>query len=105
MQNEEISFQGRRDKIDELLGDLSNIEGITDVAVKSVSSVPTGILGREPLNQFEIADIVISITTNLVSAMLYDQLRQKINELAKNRGFIQKQNRANKQQRKFEDDF
>ena len=105
MQNEEISFQGRRDKIDELLGDLSTIEEITDLEVKSVSGVSSGILGREPLNQFEIADIVLSITVNLASSALYDLLRQKINERARKRGFIRKQIETNQQKRKFEDGF
>lgn len=105
MHNEEISFQGRRDKIDELFGDLSTIEEITDVEVKSVSSATSSVLGREPLNQFEMADIVIGITINLASSALYDLLRHKITERAKKRGFIQKYSEISKQQRKIEDDF
>jgi hypothetical protein len=104
MSREEISFQGRLDKIDELLLDLSSIEEITDVKLESVASVNSEILGREPLNQFEVADIIISITINLASSVLYDLLRQKINDRAKKKGFTRKYNEIAKQQRRMESD-
>jgi hypothetical protein len=105
MYNEEFSFHGRRDKVEELLADLATIQEISDIELRSVSSVNTGILGREPLKQLEVADVVIGIAINLASSVLYDLICKKIDERAKKSGFIRKYREINEQQRKNNDCF
>lgn len=102
--SEEISFQGRRDQVDELMLDLSSIEEITDVKLESVSIVNSGVLGRESLNQFELSDILISFTINLASSVLYDLIRQKISERAKKKGFTKQYNKLSNQQHRIKGD-
>jgi hypothetical protein len=105
MYNEEFSFHGRRDKVEELLADLATIQEISDIELRSVSSVNTGILGREPLKQLEVADVVIGIAINLASSVLYNLICKKIDERAKKSGFIRKYREINEQQRKNNDCF
>ncbi len=104
MYQEKIDFEGRRDQIDELLHDLSSIEELIDVKLESVSNVNAGILERKPLNQHELAEIVIGITINVASSALYDLIRKKINERAKKEGFTRKYKGIAKEQRKIRSD-
>jgi hypothetical protein len=89
MQHEEVIFQGSRSNINELLIALGSVEEVSSAQVLSIESAAV-FLGREPLNQSELVDILVNITVNLVSAAIYDQVRQKIDTQAKKKGFNRK---------------
>jgi hypothetical protein len=90
MQYEEITFQGSRSEIDGLLLALSSIEEISSAETLSITGSVSDFLGRNPLNQTELVDVVVNIAINLVSSVIYDQVRQKIDEQAKKKGFKRK---------------
>lgn len=93
MQYEEITFRGSRSEVDELLTTLSSIEEVIAVDLQSVTGKAEDFLGREPLNQTELADIIVGITVNLVSSVIYDQICKKIDDRAKKKGFARKSHR------------
>ena len=95
MFNEELVFQGRRDRVDELLTDLDSVGEILSSELKTVSSTSNEILGREPFNQHELAEVVIAVTINVASSALYDIIRQNISERAKKKGFALKYREMN----------
>ena len=97
MQYEEITFQGSRSEVDELLTTLNSIEEVINVELKSVTGKAGDFLGREPLNQTELADIIIGITVNLISSAIYDQIRKKIDDMARKKGFTRKSHRNGNQ--------
>lgn len=90
MINEELVFRGRRDRVDELLADLASVEEVLSSELKAVSNTPTELLGREPFNQYEIAEVVIAVTINVASSALYDMIRENISKRAKKKGFALK---------------
>jgi hypothetical protein len=90
MQYEEAIFQGSRSDIDELLIALQSVEEVINVEVQSVTSSVASIMGRDPLYQNELVEIVISIAVNLTSSAIYDRIRHEINENARKKGFSRK---------------
>jgi hypothetical protein len=94
---EQLIFRGKRSDIDELLNALSTLEEITDVEVQSVTSITNTLLDREPLNQIELVDILLGIAINIASSAIYDQIRHKINDHAKKKGFVQRFSGSSKQ--------
>ncbi|NMF66113.1 hypothetical protein DP113_01405 [Brasilonema octagenarum UFV-E1] len=96
LHEEQVTFRGKRSDVDELLRVLSSIEEVADVQVKSVTSTINSLLDREPLNQVELVDIVLGIAINLASSAIYDQIRHKINDHAKKKGFLQRSGQTNR---------
>ena len=72
---------------------LRSIEELDDIKLHSVAGSAASFLGREPLNQFEMVDVVIGIAVNLVSSAAYDQIRKKIDDRAKKKGFTRRSSR------------
>ena len=93
MEYEEIIFQGSRSDVEELLTSLRSIEELDDIKLHSVAGSAGSFLGREPLNQIEIVDVVVGIAVNLVSSAAYDQIRKKIDDRAKKKGFTRRSSR------------
>ena len=91
MNKRKIIFRGKRENIEELVHDLSNLEGVDQVSVEDVTSFIPDMLDRDPQRQVELVDVMIAFTINLTSNYVYDQIRTVLRNRAARRGFTEQQ--------------
>ena len=90
MEEFKLTFHGKRVDIDDLITELGSSDGVSRVSVNEISSGAAGVLNRDPLNQFELVDIIIAFTVNLAAAYTYEEIRSAIRKRAESKGFTEK---------------
>ena len=70
-----IQFRGKRLDVESLVQSLSAIEDIESAKIESVDSIPKSVLGRDPLNQFELVDVLVSFSVSLAARLTYDGIK------------------------------
>lgn len=84
MKQTTLRFRGRRIDADELASEIDGMEGTEQLKVESSPSTG-GVMGRQPLNQFELVDVVVSFLVSVAGRLTSDQIRDAIKERAKKR--------------------
>ena len=90
MKKFKLTFHGKRVNVDDLVADLGSTDGVSSVKVDQTSSASVGVLNRDPLNQFELVDVVIAFTVNLATAYTYEEIRSAIRKRSEAKGFTEK---------------
>ncbi len=85
-----IQFRGKRLDVESLVQSLSAIEDIESAKIESVDSIPKSVLGRDPLNQFELVDVLVSFSVSLAARLTYDGIKHVLRDSAAENGFIAK---------------
>lgn len=84
-----LRFRGKRAEVDELLQFLSETDHVEDAEIKEVTSIKADIFNRDPLNQFELADVIIAFTVNLASSYTFEMIRAALKKRASQKGFAE----------------
>ena len=87
MQPTTLKFRGPQVDVDQLESDLRKIEGVESLSIEAVALPNTGVMGRPPLNQVELVDLVVQFAVSVTARLTADAIKSTFKSLAKSRGF------------------